>query len=462
MAKIKFIHTADIHLGSLLNYGGETSNQRLSVFFREAGYRALQLIFDKALTYEVDFIIIAGDLYDREARSVKASRFFVDQCKRLQKKEIAVYIIAGNHDPFMEKKEPFTLPDNVFLFPSQEVSRREIRDNQGRLRAHIHGQSYRQKFESRSMYKFFTAADESIFNIGILHTQLDTDNNHYVPVSLPDLIKKDDIQYWALGHLHKPQILNRSRPIVIFPGTPQGKNISEQEAAGCFMVEFDSDNRETEISFIPTAGIIFKKIELKIDDIEGKSLHNISDLEKALMAKARQLLTENPCDSLEISGLENMEIEDKEKYFQNYFRGYVVRWIITGRGQIHQMIAENREEVAFELQEKLNDFFSEENPFLWTHSFLFQTGKELAEIESLLSDNQVFKELNQLVKEILNKEDYRDELLNSLGIIWQGSSDHEEKQATKFFADQQSLQEVLKEAKQRIIEELFVRDGGES
>ena len=164
MDKLRFIHTADLHLGGPLNCGGDPP-VHLTTLFNEAGYRSLELICDRALEYEVDFVIIAGDIYDREARSVKASRFFVEQCQRLQEENIPVYVISGNHDPLSEKEDPFTPPDNVHIFDSSEVETREYFGKNEKLKAQILGQSYRCKFESRIMYRYFTIDNESVNNI---------------------------------------------------------------------------------------------------------------------------------------------------------------------------------------------------------------------------------------------------------------------------------------------------------
>ena len=117
---IKFIHTADIHLGKKLSYSGNPEQELLSLF-DSAGQKSLKRLVELGINKEVDFIIIAGDLYDREARSVKSSRFFLEQCQKLKEKGIKVYIISGNHDPAGRKKEPFELPDNVFFFSCEEI-----------------------------------------------------------------------------------------------------------------------------------------------------------------------------------------------------------------------------------------------------------------------------------------------------------------------------------------------------
>ncbi len=449
--KIRFIHTADIHLGRPLNCGGEPSSDLASVF-KNADYRSLEKIFDKALEYEVDFILISGDLYDQEARSIEASKYFIDSCQRLKEKNIPLYIISGNHDPLGRQKEPFALPENVYIFDSEDVEVREYQ-RQGESQARILGQSYRNKFESRKMYSFYTVPDQNLINLGILHSQLDPQNKNYVPVSKNELLNKDDINYWALGHIHQPRVLNSKNPVIVFPGTPQGRDIGETGIRGCFLVEIDND-LEPEIQFIPTARVILKRIEIKIDEKEEKKPGNLSDLEELLLEKAETILTKDPCVENDIDQ-ENINIL-KDGYDQ-WFKGYIVRWVITGRGPVHDMIEENREEAAVELIAKLNNRLAERDPLLWSHSMVFHTGRDLPDIDDFIKNNQVFKEINQTINDIKDDRQLQKKLIKNWGRIWEGSSDHEEQEWNKFHPDQQTIKEILNEARQRIIEELFER-----
>ncbi|MFW6279296.1 MAG: metallophosphoesterase family protein [Bacillota bacterium] len=450
--KVRFLHTADIHLGRPLNSGGQKPPPSLADLFRGAGYRALKSIVDQALKHEVDFILIAGDLYDQEARSVKASRFLLEQCQRLEKKDIAVYIIAGNHDFRGRKREPFTLPENVFILGSKEVETEEFTSPGGQVGARIMGQSYRSRFESRKMYSYYTAPDRASLNLGLLHTQLDPQNKNYVPVKKSDLRAKEDIHYWALGHIHEPQILNRKLPAVVFSGTPQGRDVGETGLKGCFLVEMDTTNKP-DIKFLPTSPVVFRKIFVDINSSSGRKPQNLSDLEELLYDKAETILKEDPRETV------NFFEQDKAKILLpeggSPVQGYIVRWVVKGRGPVHDLIAENRTEVTAEIISGLNDMFAEQDPFLWTHSLLFHTGQQLPGIDELQESNQLYKEIAGVVEDALQDEELKKELLASWGRIWEGSSDHEAGDPDKFYPDQETVEDLLAEAQQKIIGELF-------
>jgi DNA repair protein SbcD/Mre11 len=94
---MKFIHAADIHLDTplqgLVHYAGAPIHE-----IRNATRRAFEKLLDAALDNQVDFVIIAGDLYDFGLKSFESALFFNRQMTRLKDAGIDVYIIHGNHD----------------------------------------------------------------------------------------------------------------------------------------------------------------------------------------------------------------------------------------------------------------------------------------------------------------------------------------------------------------------------
>src|SRR5690625_7121821 len=78
-------------------------------------YKSVTRMFDKAIEEQVDFIIIAGDVFDRENRTLKAETFLKKGFERLKDNGIFVYMIHGNHDPLSENVKS-KWPDNVSVF----------------------------------------------------------------------------------------------------------------------------------------------------------------------------------------------------------------------------------------------------------------------------------------------------------------------------------------------------------
>ena len=115
----KFIHAADIHLDSPLRglerYEGAPVEQ-----IRLATREALVKLVDLAIARAVAFVVIAGDLFDGEWKDYNTGLFFVQQMSRLRSRDIAVYIVKGNHDASNKVTKSLPMPSNVFVFDDGE------------------------------------------------------------------------------------------------------------------------------------------------------------------------------------------------------------------------------------------------------------------------------------------------------------------------------------------------------
>ena len=477
---IKFIHTADLHLGRPLS-SGKKPPERLRNIFNNAGYKVWENICELAIDQEVEFVLVSGDLYDREARSVRASRNFIEQCKRLENAGINVYAIYGNHDPLGRKKELFPLPQNVYFFSSEKVENLSHKtanstegppEDEAKL-VEIMGQSYRSKFESRKMYTYYTSQERSLFKLGLLHTQLDPDNKRYVPVSRQDLRAKENIDYWALGHIHQPEVLRTNLPVILYPGIPQARNIKETGIKGCFLVELTAgkSQKRIKINFAPLCEVVFAQVKVDISrnkilknsnenlrQGDEESLQNLTDLKNLLANKAEQFLQRDLNSRINFSGSEKVDIITPPKGCEKP-KGFVVRWLVTGHNSIHELIAQDRDNVEKELARQLNRTFaaSGQEPFLWTHSLRFRTSPELPDREEI-KNNELYGEIKSVLEEIKGDENLKKSLINEWGEIWQGSSEPEDRRNDRFYPDEETIEEILQAAHEQIITHLFSAD----
>ena len=95
-----------------------------------------------------------------------------------------------------------------------------------------------------------------------------------------------NIDYWALGHIHKTNILNHTRPIIAFPGIPQGRDMGEQGVGGVFYVEV-CKKEVVHMEFLPIATVIYKRVEIVIG--EDNKIENFSDLIGFILEKTREV-----------------------------------------------------------------------------------------------------------------------------------------------------------------------------
>ncbi len=262
MKKIRFIHGADLHLDSPFQ-GLKHLPEQLYSRISESTFSALQKLVCHAINYEVDFVILAGDLFDGENRSLKAQSRLKKALEQLNEHRIACYIIHGNHDHLKGNWVELSWPENVFFF-KDSVDCYEFKKDE--LSVHIYGYSYPEKSVKENISLKYEKTGNAHFHIGILHGTAEGQVEHdlYAPFSVKQLIEKD-FDYWALGHIHKRQILHND-PYVCYSGNIQGRHKKEQGEKGVLLVELDDTKRST-INFLPTAEIYWEEATVSIDGL---------------------------------------------------------------------------------------------------------------------------------------------------------------------------------------------------
>lgn len=302
MKKISFIHAADLHLDSPM-IGLKSLPEAIFTRIKESTFTALKRITAAAIEQQVDFVILAGDLYDGEDRSLRAQSRFRTEMLKLKEKGIPVYVIHGNHDHLNGSWVDLEMPENVHVFGG-EVETKILHTKDGAV-VHLYGFSYptRNVFERKiDEYQKVNGAD---FHIGILHGNegSGTEHDNYAPFSVKDLQAKG-FDYWALGHIHKRAVLAEDPPI-IYPGNIQGRNRKETGSKGFYHVSLS--DLETKITFLESSEIVWEEAEL--DGASVKTFHEAVQLCQEVMNRIRK---ERKAALLTIY-MKNIELEDYKK-----------------------------------------------------------------------------------------------------------------------------------------------------
>jgi DNA repair exonuclease SbcCD nuclease subunit len=236
---MRFVHCADLHLDSPFE-GLHIVAPEVAAVLREATLLAFQKTIDLAIDQHVDFIIIAGDVYDGEYRSLRAQLRFRDGLTRAADEGIACYVAYGNHDPLSGWEARLTFPGSVRRFGAERETMAH-QCNDGRAVC-LHGISYPEARVTNNLAAGFSRDGDGQLHLGILHCNVGGDPNHgnYAPCSLDDL-ENARMDYWALGHVHNHRILRESRPCIIYPGNTQGRSVRETGPRGCYLVETGED-----------------------------------------------------------------------------------------------------------------------------------------------------------------------------------------------------------------------------
>ncbi|HAG13342.1 MAG TPA: exonuclease sbcCD subunit D [Ruminococcus sp.] len=244
---MKFIHLADLHLGRRVSGFSLIEDQTFILG------KINEVIRDE----NPDFVIIAGDVYDKLSPPVEAVTLLDAFLTKLSEEGIRTFIIAGNHDSperiafganlmnksgvhfsplYSGKAETFTVSDefgeaDIYLLPylrAAEARRffpdAEIENTADAVRAAIAAMQI----------------DTSRRNIIISHQFVEggeTSDSERSAVGGTDGVPADvykEFDYAALGHLHKPQKMTRDS--IRYGGTPLKYSVSEANDRKCVTV----------------------------------------------------------------------------------------------------------------------------------------------------------------------------------------------------------------------------------
>ncbi|MFC6260775.1 metallophosphoesterase family protein [Levilactobacillus fujinensis] len=229
---MKFIHAADLHLDSPF-LGLTTLPSSLLATVRQSTFAAATRIFDRALAEHVDFVVLAGDLFDRSEQSVAAQAFLFQQFQRLDDAQIPVLISFGNHDYAADQRQAVAYPTNVTTF-GPKVGTKTLTLVSGET-VSVSGFSYPERWVTTDPMADFPDHAQTDWHIGLLHGAVATGSvDHYAPFTIDELLAKR-YDYWALGHIHHRQLLNEQPPI-LYAGNPQGRSINETGTKGAYLV----------------------------------------------------------------------------------------------------------------------------------------------------------------------------------------------------------------------------------
>jgi DNA repair protein SbcD/Mre11 len=407
MKQVKFLHTADLHLDSPmvgLRHLPKAIFQRL----QESTFTALKSITDAAISHGVDFVVIAGDLFDGEDRSIRAQAVLRNEMGRLADKGIKVYGIHGNHDHLGAKSVTIGFPDNVHFF-SDQVEKADFKKHDGTL-VHLYGFSYPERHVMERWIEKYKKVDGADFHIGLLHGHFEgvSDHGKYAPFRLSELIDKD-YDYWALGHIHKRSFLSQ-QPYVVYPGNPQGRNRKELGEKGAYIVNLTEAG--SEVSFIETADVIWDELV-----IDAKDLLSFNAIYEKCLAV----------------------IDGKRKEGKGVLLDIVIDRLNTGQSDVIEKLASG------ELLELLQESEKDEDSFVWVHRLKFT--------ESIVVDRAELIKQSDFYEELFNSIEQYDDIKESLSPLYQHS------QARRHLGQlSESDKEELVEDAERILLQLLLKN----
>ena len=369
MQPFSFVHAADFHLDSPFE-GIRAADPSIADHLRDATFKAFEQIITLCIDKRVDFILIAGDVYDGADRSLRAQLKFRDELASLAKEGIQSFVVHGNHDPLSGWSAGLEWPEEVHLFGADTIEDIPVQNN-GETLCHIYGISFPVADVRRNLALEFQRTDDGPFAIGLLHCNVGSDTGHepYAPCSLDDLVKAG-MDYWALGHVHNRNILREDSPMVIYPGNPQGRNIRETGPRGCYLEEVDT---------------------------EGQPQASFIECDVVRWAKETVDIMELPDEESLIKGLDECVATIRE---EDPHRSAILRVTLTGSGPLHHTLKQTGvvEDLLERLQEDINP------PFVWVERLTVST-KPAIDLGARSQDEDFVGNLLRLVNSIRNDPD---------------------------------------------------------
>lgn len=385
MQPFRFVHAADLHIDSPFR-GLRDVDKRVGERLRESTFEAFQNLINLCVDEQVDFLVIAGDVYDGADRSVRAQLRFRDGMRQLSEAGISVYIVHGNHDPLDGWLSAISWPEDVHVFgPEPEWKTVELN---GEPLAAIQGVSFpTREVRENLVSRFSTPENDSLFTIGLLHCNVGGNPNHdnYAPCTLDDL-KLTALDYWALGHVHARQTLRKQGPAVVYPGNTQGRHPNEDGPKGCLIVEVN-EGGEANTRFHPLDVVRWEPAEVDISGIDS-----LDGLESAIQQK-----------------LDDLAVKAEG-------RDVVCSLTISGRGPMHGELVRNGalDDLLTELRATAS-----ESPWVWVERINNQTRPEIDLASRSQSDDFLGATLRRS-DEVLDEHEGIRELAAVVGEVYAG------------------------------------------
>jgi exonuclease SbcD len=285
LGRFSFIHAADVHLDSplhgLARYDGVPVEE-----VRGATRAAFDRLIDTAIDRRVDFLVIAGDLYDGDWRDMGTGLYFAAAMGRLGRAGIPAYLLAGNHDAASVITKALPEIANVHTFKTRTPETHQI----PHLGVALHGRSFAEREVYENLAAGYPPALPGLFNIGLLHTALAGHAAHaaYAPCTVEELAAKG-YDYWALGHVHDHAVL-ATDPYIVFPGNLQGRNIREQGRKGAVLVAVE-DGEVTRLT--PLALEVVRWSRVAVDATGAVEITELHARIRAAVRRARDTVAED-------------------------------------------------------------------------------------------------------------------------------------------------------------------------
>ena len=215
--EVRFIHTADVHLGRKFKY--------LSSKAKSATDHLNDILFkiaDIAIDKKVDIIFISGDLFDNNNPNLNILNKFIDFAEELNEKNIKIVILPGTHDFLSEnsiyrRDGIFKILPNIYVFKDQNEFFFED------LSLAVYGLAPTSNKMPQSPITPFSEDKRALYHVIMAHGSLQIEGKSSkddTPIEFSD-IENSFADYIALGHWHQNLDFSKGKVSCFYSGSPE-------------------------------------------------------------------------------------------------------------------------------------------------------------------------------------------------------------------------------------------------
>ena len=346
---MKIIHFSDTHLGfSDLDVTNDNGvNQREADF-----YKAFKDVIEAIILEMPDYVIHTGDLFHRASPSNRAITFALTQLKRLEKLNIPLIIIAGNHStPRTNTSSPIlealSTLDNVRASFEQRYEMIMFKDIVFHAMPHINDE----RIVPDELDRMEANIDPKKKNIMMMHCSVGA---HYLmhefgewvyPKEREDIFEKMD--YVALGHWHGFGSVGKHPNVYYAGSTERTSSADKRDDKGYVILELgdavtithqsiplrkslsfsiDTDKYEEEVASLELSEVKDALVEVKLYNLTASSSIDITNKEiKEIFKDALHVKIKREFKVVEGEQIEgNIESISLEAYFISHIQESIV------------------------------------------------------------------------------------------------------------------------------------------
>ena len=197
-------------------------------------------IFEICRKERCDLVLLAGDLFDG-AYSPRTYQSLYDVLKAM---EVPVFITPGNHD-YCDLSSPWLKelwPENVYIFKTSRIESVAIPE----LDLRVYGAGF-VSMDCAPLLQDFCRECPEKYAIGILHGDPTQTASPYNPITKAQ-VQASNLDYLALGHIHKADSFTAGKTLCAWPGCPMGRGYDEPGEKGVYVVTLEDT---ASIKFLP-------------------------------------------------------------------------------------------------------------------------------------------------------------------------------------------------------------------